>query len=116
MALADNEIGGGRVRRRFNRGGELLAAGTVLTATDVLSIPVANRRSLIDNGLIEVWRKQPPGLEGLKGKIERHAVHLGGGSYMVLEGVRLTQHLITREQALSVVDGGEIPQPVEAIQ
>jgi hypothetical protein len=62
LQIGDQDIGGARVRRVFTMKGELwpVRANTRLSSDQVLSIPLANRRALIDAGYIEVYPKSSP--------------------------------------------------------
>jgi hypothetical protein len=94
MDIAEQDIGGARVRRRFSRGTEALLAGHMLTGEEVRGIPVANRRALIDAGFIEVF---PHGFGEDAG--EKHIVHLGRGQYDVIQGHKLNDAPLTKDEA-----------------
>lgn len=94
MDIAEQDIGGARVRRRFSRGKEALLAGRILSADEVRAIPVANRRALIEAGFIEVYPQGPVTTVG-----ERHLVHLGRGQYDVIQGVRLNDKPLSKDEA-----------------
>lgn len=94
MDIIDADIGGARVRRVFSRGSERLAAGRILSADDVISIPVANRRALVSAGYIEIFPRAP-----LQSVGERHIVHLGGGRYDIIQGVKLNAEPLSKDDA-----------------
>jgi hypothetical protein len=60
MQIADADIGGARVRRMFSMRGEQVQMNRHLSADEVLAIPIANRRALIDGGFLEVYPKRSP--------------------------------------------------------
>lgn len=60
MQIADADIGGARVVRAFNRGSEYIKRGQYLSSDEVLALPIANRRALIDGGYLEVYPKRSP--------------------------------------------------------
>lgn len=84
------EIGGGRVRRPFTKGGEKLLAGHEMTAEEIYAIPITNRRVLIEKGFLQVWPCSEVGRKPrLPANAKRHIVPLGFGRYDVVEGVKL---------------------------
>ena len=96
MIIADPDIGGARVRRTFTRNGRQMRNGDMLDGNSVRSIPVANRRALIDAGYIEVWPKSGEA-SGSAG--ERHIVHRGKGQFDVIAGVKLNAEPMSKEDA-----------------
>ena len=101
LEIADQDIGGARVRLGFSRGNVRMKAGEHLTADEVRSIPLANRRALASAGYIEVYptrtevvHKQAPAKP-----MDRFIVAVGKGQYNVIEGHRLNDQPLTREQA-----------------
>ncbi len=94
-----DQIGGGVVRRAFRMGERYLLAGTKLTADEVMSINRPNRAAMIDNGMLAVW---PPSGDA-RGK--RYAIHTGGGGYDVIEGRKLNDKPLTREEAKALAEG-----------
>jgi hypothetical protein len=94
MDIAELDIGGARVRRRFTRGEEAMMPGRFLSADEVRAIPVANRRALSDAGYIEIFPQAPVTTAG-----DKHIVHLGRGQYDVIHGVKLNAEPLTKEQA-----------------
>lgn len=104
MMIADQDIGGARVRRVFTRVGKPVKGGDMLTGDEVRAIPIANRRALIDAGYIEVWPKSSDAattaeLVTLKAKIaERHIVHRGQGKYDVF-AAKINDEPLSKEDA-----------------
>ncbi len=100
--LKENDIGGGIVRTAFRMGARYLIANTKLTAQEVMSINPANRMSLIDKGYLAVWPKidAAPAAKG-----ERFTVHTGGGRYDVIEGRRLNEDSLSKEEAHALSEG-----------
>lgn len=91
-----DQIGGGEVRAAFRMGTRYLFAGTRLTAEEVISINRPNRAALIDKGMLAVW---PKGGDEPIFKGKRYAIHYGGGAYDVIEGRKLNDKPLTREEA-----------------
>jgi len=94
MQIEEADIGGARVRRLFRRGEETLRAGTMLSASEVIKFAPANRRALVEAGFIEVYPRGPVESVG-----ERHIVHMGGGKYDVIKGVKLNDSPLTKDEA-----------------
>ena len=99
MLLVDEDIGGAKVLRQFNKGGQNLKAGTVLTAEEVLSIPIANRRALIDSGYLALSAKGHS-----KEPAERYMIQTGKGAYDVIAGHKLNKKALSREEAEDLVN------------
>ena len=94
LPIADNDIGGARVRRTFTRNGEQLKGGHQLTADEVLSIAYQNRQALIDSNFIEVYPKAMTIEDS-----ERFIVGIGKDKYNVIAGRVLNESPLTRDQA-----------------
>lgn len=94
--LRDADIGGGTVRRTFRMGTEQVRMGRPLTEAEIMTMPVANRRALIDKGMIIVYPRTPvvPSGDG-----ERHVVARGFGKYDVIEGHKLNDKPLTKDAA-----------------
>lgn len=91
--------GGGFVRRTFVKGDVRMHPGAILTAAQLASIPKNNRKALIEQGYIETWPEIPGSatripIDGAK----RHVV-LRGNKFDVIEGVKLNDRPLTREEA-----------------
>lgn len=99
MDIAESDIGGARVRRVFTRGTEQLFAGTILSAAEVCAFAPANRRALREAGFIEIFPRGPVESVGVGSDAERHIVHMGGGKYDVIAGVKLNASPLTKEEA-----------------
>lgn len=56
---------GGRVRRTFRFGDKKLVRGDLLSADDLLKMPIGNRRALIGSGFIETFAA-PDDLDSVK--------------------------------------------------
>lgn len=94
LQIADKDIGGARVARTFTRNGEQLKrGGPDLTAEEVLSIALPNRKALIDSNFIEVYPKTP----FVAG--ERFIVGVGKNQFNVIEGRMLNEEPLTRDDA-----------------
>lgn len=94
MYLPDSEIGGGKVLRTFTRGGERLQAGHMLTRDEMLSIPTANRRALVDSNYISLY----PLAAG-----EGHITQVSKNGFIVIKGVKVTPEPVSREEAERIV-------------
>jgi hypothetical protein len=94
LQIADKDIGGARVARTFTFNGEYTKRGQNLTAEQVLSINLPNRRALIDSNFIEVYPKTPLVAGG-----EKFIVGIGKNQYNVIEGRVLNDEPLTREEA-----------------
>jgi hypothetical protein len=94
MILEDKMIGGAHVRRTFTRGDKRLYAGDTLTRDEVLDIRPANRRALVDSNFIEIWPLPADG--------ERYAFHTGGGDWSVVEGRKINESPLSKEEALAL--------------
>ena len=92
-----DHIGGGIVRRTFKSGEHRLTSGTKLTAEEIKRMPVANRQALIDKKYIDVYPKAPGGGDGVKA--ERHVVSAGFGKFHVIEGRKLNDVPLSKDQA-----------------
>ena len=90
------QIGGAYVRRRFTMGERDLVGGVdVLTAEELAAIPPANLTALINTGKLETFPAPPAG----SAPSARFAVHLGFGKYDVIEGRKITDEPLTKEEA-----------------
>jgi hypothetical protein len=98
MQIADQDIGGARVRRVFTMRGEFLKAGHHLKVDEVLAIPIANRRALIDAGFLEIY---PRGAPPSKHNEERFIIRTKGDhdKFDVIAGHKLNQSPLTRVEA-----------------
>ena len=112
-----DNIGGGRVSRAFNFGSRRLLAGTVLSRDEILSMAYLNRNALIEKGLLVIWPPQSrqgaasEGQPAIGGQTsgERFVVPLGFGRYDVVQGRKLNDGPIGREDAYNLA-GIEQPQ------
>lgn len=96
--LEPDDIGGARVRRTFTRGAQIMRRGDTLNAEDICSMGANNRRALINAGYIEVWPKSPIQSIG-SGSGSRHIVYLCRGQYDVIEGRKLNEKPLSKEDA-----------------
>ncbi|HVM96147.1 MAG TPA: hypothetical protein VMT89_07145 [Candidatus Acidoferrales bacterium] len=108
--MADNEIGGAIVRRTFRSGGRQLFTGARLTAQEVLSFPKANRNALAEKRYIDLIPKADQTSVAAKG--ERFVINAGFGKFYVIEGKKLNDEPIDREQAYALA-GTEAPPKVQ---
>jgi hypothetical protein len=89
-------IAGARVMRRFERAGEQVMPGTVISAAEFQAIGRPSRRVMVKNGQIEPFfaKRGTPGVD-----VQRYVVHRGAGRYDVIEGTLLTPDWVTKEDA-----------------
>lgn len=93
LEIADKDIGGARIVRTFTINGKYTKRGDNLTAAQVLSINLPNRRALIDSNFIEVYPKAAP-VGG-----ERFIVAVAKNQYNIIEGRILNAEPLNREEA-----------------
>jgi hypothetical protein len=92
-----DHIAGGRVTRTFRMNGKQLFAGHMLTREELLRMPAQNRNAMVENGYMTVWPKEAVASEPAAS--ERHVSHSGFGKYDVIEGRKLNDAPLTREEA-----------------
>lgn len=105
-------LGGAYVRRAFNKGDVRLQPGATLTTEQLMSIPKTNRRALIEQGFLETWpaipdtvAKAPVTTQPQEGG-ERHVVSRGN-KFDVIEGVKLNDKPLSREDAAALAAAGK---------
>lgn len=98
LDIRDGDVGGGRVRRTFTRGDRRLVAGEYLTADEVLSIPVANRRALVDSNFLELYPKSAAPPQAMT-PMDRFVVGVGKDKFNVIEGRLLTDTPLSKSEA-----------------
>lgn len=99
--IAADQIGGAIVRRTFSSsrdGGKRFVAGQRLSGDEVRSFPAINRNSLIEKRYIDVF---PQGGE-MQTKGERFVISSGFGKFHVIEGKKLNDEALDREQAYAL--------------
>lgn len=96
LLIADQDIGGARVRRIFTMAGRVMRAGDELTGDEVRALPVANRRALMEAQYIEVW---PRPREADTSAMQRFIVHRPPGKFDVVAGARINEHPLSRAEA-----------------
>jgi hypothetical protein len=117
-AIPGFELAGAIVRRPFNRGGERVAVGTVLSADEFMSIGFAVRRIFVADSHITPFYRRPgesdyvpppaPVAKTAAGpKPKHHLIHRGGGRYDVLRGVVLNDEPLTRDAAEAIAKQGD---------
>jgi hypothetical protein len=100
LMIGSNEIGGGFVRLAFTDGTRRRMPGEALSAAEIKSFH--NYRRMIEIGKIAVY---PPSgartttANDAKAANERHVVSLGFGRYDVIEGRKLTDKSLTKDEA-----------------
>ena len=96
MDIADSDIGGARVRRTFTRRGAQVLPNTNLTADEVLSIPIANRRAFVDAGYLEIYPKSAP---AKRANEARFVIKVGPDEFDVIVGHKLNDKPLARAEA-----------------
>jgi hypothetical protein len=104
MPLPDHAIGGAYIRRRFDMGTRTVYPGETLTREQVLAIPTANRRALINTGRLEVYPIAP-----MAAGTKRFAIHMGMGKFDVIEGTKLNNAPLTRAEAEAMLPPEDRP-------
>lgn len=103
FSIRDNEIGGAIVRRQINTGGKAIAPGTRLSRSEVLAFLPVNRMALINKRFLDVY---PIGggdaAAATSSQGERFVVSAGFGRFHVIEGKKLNDEAIDREQAYAL--------------
>lgn len=101
MALIqDSMIGGATVARYFRRGADDMKPGMNMTRAELLALPRGNLQALVDTSKLVLY-PPTPALLGELGQL--HAVHLGFGKYDVIEGRRLNESELTKEEAEAMI-------------
>ena len=106
IGMRDGEIGGGFVRRLFTNDGQALKAGTHLSRDQLLAMSINNRRALIRSGAIDIYPPAPAGGAPAASQVERFMLHIGGGRYEVIAGVKLSSEPLTKDEAQALVNAG----------
>jgi hypothetical protein len=108
--MRPEQIGGAIVRRTFSSGGTRLTSGTKLSAEQVLAFATANRNALVDKRFIDLFPKSG-GIDSVSESAERFVVSAGFGRFHVIEGRKLNDEPLDREQAYALA-GTEAPPKV----
>ena len=103
------QIGGAVVRRTFTTGGKRLTPGMQLSAEQVLAFPKLNRMALAEKRYIDLFPKNPNAVSG-NGASKRYVVSAGFGRFHVIEGRKLNDEALDRDQAYALA--GTAPKPV----
>lgn len=109
--MLERDIGGGIVTRTF-RDGEIQRKSNdpktgFLTAAQIMAMPAANRQALIDKKYIAIYPRTP-------GNAERFVIPAAFGKFEVIEGVRVTDAPVAKDQAYALAGiEPEAPSPVE---
>jgi hypothetical protein len=88
---ADQDISSGRVLRAFSWNGEAFGPNQHLMADEVLAIPIANRRALVEDGYLQIYahqRQAPP----WSPKDERERADLRAWFIEQLDAREIAQH------------------------
>lgn len=105
-----DQIGGAVVRRTFSSRGKRLISGTRLSAAEVLAFPQANRNALSDKHYIDLFPKG--GVDSsVSASGERFVISAGFGRFYVIEGKKLNDDPLDREQAYALAGTQAPPKP-----
>jgi hypothetical protein len=101
MEIADQDIGGARIRMTFTRGNMRMKPGEHMTADEVRSIPLSNRRALTSAGYIEVYpaRTEVVQKAAYTKPMDRFVVQVKKDHFNVIEGYRLNDQPLDRTAA-----------------
>jgi hypothetical protein len=95
LLVGQKEFGGGFVRVSFTVNEERLKVGTPLSADAIRSF--GNYPRLIETGHIAVYPPSPSGVGG-----ERHVLHKGRGEFDVIEGRKLNDAPLSKDEAYAL--------------
>lgn len=95
LMIGSNEIGGGYVRLAFSDATRRYKVGEALTAAQIKSFH--NHRRMIDIGKIAVYPPAPAAV--VMKHHPRHVVGTGFGRFDVIEGLKLNDKPLTKEEA-----------------
>lgn len=103
LGFSDNEIGGAVVLQsiRTDDGtGQMVQRmrGYRLSAEAVLKMPISNRNAMVSKKIIELFPKAPDSA-ARAAQGERHVVSAGFGRFDVIEGRKLNQASLSKEEA-----------------
>lgn len=89
-------VAGARVMRGFEKGGEKVRPGALISAAEFTAMGRSSRRVMVKNGQIEPFYalRGTPGVD-----VQRYVIHRGAGRYDVIEGTLLTPEWLTKEDA-----------------
>jgi hypothetical protein len=96
LMIGSSEIGGGFVRLQFKDSERTYKMGEPLSAEKIKSFH--NYKRMIDIGKIAVYPPAPPTIDNA-GPRERFVMHTGFGHYDVVEGRKLNENSLTKEEA-----------------
>lgn len=97
LIMGHSTVGGALVTRPFSFNGKRRLAGETLTAKEVLSIPVMNRRALANRGFMEVF--PDPSDRG-----SFYVTDIGLGKFAVIQGVVVSSDTMPRKEAEKLCD------------
>lgn len=106
LRLKDNDIGGAIIRRTFTSGGQRTTPGQKLSREEVLSMRPVNRNSLVNKGYMDLYPNDAI-VSAPSSKLQRFPVSVGFGKFIVIEGARLTDEAVSREQAYALCGQAE---------
>ncbi len=105
--MIERDIGGGIVTRTFRDGAVQRKVNDpntgFLTVAQIMAMPAANRQALIDKKYIAIYPRTP-------GNAERFVVSAAFGKFDVIEGVRVTDAPVAKDEAYALA-GIEMEAP-----
>ena len=105
-----DQIGGAIVRRTFKAGDQRLFSGMRLTREQVLAFPTLNRNSLAEKRYIDLFPITETAAPS--GATERFVISGGFGKFHVIEGKKLNDEPLSREQAYALAGQPEPPKVI----
>lgn len=105
--LRREEIGGGYVERMFTRAGEMLKRGTHLTGDELRAMSPVNLRALVENRFLNVYPAAPA--PAAAEPAELILVNKGFGKFDVVEGRKLNDEPMTKEDAEAFIASKQAP-------
>jgi hypothetical protein len=117
IPMHPSQIGGAKVMRTFRLGDRQMYHGAMLTGDEVRAMAHNNRNALIEKGFLMVWPKEvgmipgdgvsapiiapsaPPPVSLPAASAERHVSARGFGKWDVIEGRKVNDKPLTREEA-----------------
>jgi hypothetical protein len=97
-----SDAGGAYVKRPFDLGERNLKNGDKLTHKELMAIPEANLRALVNTGLLQLFPAAPSDMF----ISERFLIPTGNGKFEVIEGHKITKKPVTKQHAQKLMAQG----------
>lgn len=102
QAIRD-DMCGGIVLRAFRLNGELVRAGAELSEEQVRGMGRANLEALRRRGSIHLLSKKAGEAPAVDPRTQAFMVHTGAGKYDVIEGVKINDEPLSKEEAQALI-------------